>query len=167
MMYRSMVRVVVVAGALGLMASSAEAQLGGIGTASGTDKLRVKGCGKGKAPAAFNFTVSDDGTWFARDEEGYFFSGGYSAVSAKKFDLRFDSGSEALFVANLENVASSLCGQGVNVTSAVRQKFFLKVNKKRTKAKVRAKYSLTGTAGGEPGTAKYILKAAGPYTEVQ
>jgi hypothetical protein len=51
------------------------------------------------------------------------------------------------------------------VTSAVRKKFFLKRNKSRTKAKVRIKYGFTGTAAGQSGKAKYLLKATGLYSE--
>lgn len=164
---RSIVGVMLLAGALALVGSVAEAQVIGTGTASGIDKVRVKGCGKSKAPAVLSFTLFTDGTWSAVDEDGHTFSGFHTAVSDKKFDLTFDASSETLFVGVLEDAVGTLCNQVVTVTSAVRRKFFLKRNKKRTKAKVRAKYTFTGTAGGESGRAKYILKATGPYAELQ
>ena len=164
-MCRSIVLLVPVV--LALMVSSVDAQVIGSGNASGTDKLRVKGCGKGKAPAILNFTLFSDGTWVAVDEEGINLSGSHTAVSDKKFDLAFDASSETVFVGVLASAASEICQQSVSVTSALRKKFFLKRNKKRTKAKVRVKYSFTGTAAGESGTAKYILKAGGPYFELQ
>jgi hypothetical protein len=62
MMDRAIFRAVCVAGALALTVSSAAAQVVGGGTVSGTDKLKVKGCGRGKAPATLTFTLLGNGS---------------------------------------------------------------------------------------------------------
>lgn len=162
---RSFLRAVCTAGALAVLVPVAEAQVAGGGVASGTDKLRVKKCGKGKSPAVLTFTLFVDGTWSAVDEENLGFSGTYVEASTRKVELAFDPASAALFEGVLASSASALCEQSVQVTSAVAKKFFLRRNTRRTKAKVRIKYAFTGMADGKSGTAKYVLKAGGPYSE--
>jgi hypothetical protein len=168
----AMIRTTLVLGlALTLLAASdARAQIPGGGSLVGVAVLRAKGCRKAAAAVGLPVVVAQsDGTWGAVDAANVVYTGTYSLLgpTGRKLDLLFDASSETTLVDGLAASASQLCGAAVTVTSSVRKKFLLllKPTKKGTVARLTLIYILTGSAGGRQGTAKYVMKAAGPWVE--
>ena len=146
----------------------AGAQVPGSGLLAGRLLFRVKGCGKETGPLGITAVAGANGTWTAQTSEGSSYAGTLAALgtSGRKLDLQFGAASESAFVAGLAADASSLCGASVAVSSSVRKKFVLQLNRAGTVAKLTLIYTFTGSAGGRQGTAKYRLKAVGPWTPV-
>jgi hypothetical protein len=158
-------RVLVALLAVAALALSAEAQyVPGSGELVAKDKLAAKGCGHVKDTGPETVDLAADGTWTTNDG-GDVLSGTYVTVGTKgrKFDLTFDAPSLALFQTLLEGDFSDLCQQTVLVTTIDKKRFQLKLNRAGTKAKMKAKFRLTGTANGKPGKGSFKLKAKGPW----
>lgn len=136
---------------------------------AGTAKLAVRGCGADKEPH-FSSTVTllADGSWSATDSEGDTFAGTWvaGAPAGRRFDLALDAGTEADLVATVASDVGLLCDApgDVVVTSTVRKRFTLTLNRTRTKAKLVLRYAFRGTANGRSGTAGYRVRAKGPFT---
>ena len=167
----AMIRTTLVLGlALTLLAASdARAQIPGGAALGGVAVLRAKGCHRGVATVGLIAVAQSDGTWGAVDAANVVYTGTYSLLgpTGRKLDLLFDAASETTLVDGLAASASQLCGAPVTVTSSVRKKFLLqlKPTKKGTVARLTLIYILTGSAGGRQGTAKYVMKAAGPWEQ--
>lgn len=144
----------------------AGAQVPGSGVLAGRLVLRVKGCGKVSGPLGVTAAAGSSGAWSALDSEGASYSGTHAPLGAsgRKLDLHFGVASENSFVAELAADAAGLCGAPVTVSSALRKKFVLQLNRAGTVAKLTLIYTFTGSAGGRQGTAKYRLRAVGPWT---
>jgi hypothetical protein len=156
----------VLALAAALVASrEAEAQVPGSGLLAGRLLFRVKGCGKEAGSLGIVAQAASDGSWTAQTSEGSTYAGTHIPLgtSGRRLDLRFGAASEGAFVAALAADASSLCGAPVTVSSSVRRKFVLQVNRAGTVVKLTLVYAFTGSAGGRQGTAKYRLKAVGAW----
>ena len=153
--------------ALGLVAArDAGADVSGSGALSGRFIFRVRGCGANVGSLGLLAVVRSDGTWDAQDTRGVGFSGTHAPFGAKgrSADLQFDASSTSTFVDGLVTDATQLCGTTVTVLSTVRKKFRLRLNRRGTVAKLALVYLATGTASGLQGTARFQLKAAGPWT---
>lgn len=150
-----------------LAATDARAQIPGGGILGGIAVLRAKGCHRGVAEVGLFAVAQSDGTWGALDAANVVYTGTYSLLGStgRKLDLLFDAASESTLIDGLAASASQLCGTPVTVLSSVRKKFLLqlKVTKKVTIARLTLIYAFTGSAGGRQGTAKYVMKAAGPW----
>jgi hypothetical protein len=135
-----MIRPMTAGGALCLalaLVNDAGAQPGN-GQLVGRSVLAAKGCGKQRASFAATVVTDADGTWSAQDSEGQHFTGTSTpkGVSGRKLDVAFDPETEAASVAGLMSDVAELCE-----TPAV-----------------------SGSAGGRSGTARYRVKAKGPWT---
>jgi hypothetical protein len=163
---------------IGLLAALAGATAAGVPVAaqaqtvpSGSANLRGKGafavqrCGRDRGRVTLAMSVAADGTWTAFGPLGSF-SG--SAVprggSGRTLDLDFDAQSLDAFIAALVVDASDLCKTGVVPTDVRRQRFRLRLDRKRTKARLVLRYRFAGTAAGRRGRAAYRLTARGPWT---
>jgi hypothetical protein len=151
---------------LALVASGAGAQVTGSGAFSARSVFRVRGCGISAGSFGLIGVVRSDGTWDAQDTQGTGYSGTHAPVGAsgRKLDLQFDASSANAFVEARGVDATGLCEAEVRVISAVRKKFLLRVNRRGTVAKLALVYVFTGAAAGRQGTARYQLKAVGPWT---
>jgi hypothetical protein len=160
------VAVTVGAFALCVGASSAQA-LEGTAVMAAKQKIAVKRCGKDGGTSGLTFTVDASGAWTAETSEGGTFTGTGTpfGASGRKLDLTFDAGSLTAFAGSLASDASSLCGAAVIVETAERTLFRFGVNRRGTKAGLVLKYRFAGSAGGQPGTATFKLKASGPFTQ--
>ena len=153
--------------ALGLVAArDAGADVSGSGALTARSLLRVKGCGKQAGSFGLLAVVRSDGTWDAQDTQGVGYSGTHTPLgsSGRRVDVQFDASSMSTFVGNLVTDASQLCGTTVTVISTVRKTFSLRLNRRGTVAKLALVYLATGSAGGRQGSARFQLKAAGPWT---
>jgi len=154
--------VLLLSAGVGAQVSTGTAQLAGRG------KLAVRGCGADRQPN-FSSTVAvlADGTWTAADAEGEQFGGTWVAVGSRgqAFDLFFDAGTEADLVATIAEDIGVLCDapEGVVVTSTVRKRFALKLNRAHTRAKLVLRYVLKGRANNRSGSAVYRIRAKGPF----
>ena len=144
----------------------AGAQLPGSGALAARSTVRVKGCGGISQALGLIAVARSDGTWDAEDTLGTGWSGTHvpRGSSGRKLDLQFDAPSMSRFVAAVADDAAALCEQPVTVSSAVRKKFLLRVNRRGTVAKLAIVYVFTGSAGGRPGSATYRLKGTGTWT---
>lgn len=151
--------------ALGLP-GAVRAQVGGSGQLVGKSILSVQGCGRDRANLATSIAVAGDGTWTAQSPDGTF-SGTHTprGTSGRKLDLRFDAQTEAEFIAGVAEDVGKLCEAPATVTLAELKTFLLKLNRKRTKAKLTLSYRFEGAAAGVSGTAKYRLRAKGPWAD--
>jgi len=138
----------------------------GSGTLFARDKLVAKGCGKVKVSGSQVVAMKADGTWTATDDGGSGLGGTYVPVGTKgrAFDLDFDGPSLVLFRTMLEQDLSELCQALVQVTTIDAKRFRLKLNRKSSKARVKAKFRLTGTANGQSGKGSFKVAAKGPWT---
>jgi hypothetical protein len=138
----------------------------GSGTLFAKDKLVAKGCGKVKVSGSQVVAMKPDGTWTAADDGGGALGGTYVPVGTKgrAFDLDFDGPSLLLFQTMLEQDLSELCEASVQVTAIDTKRFRLKLNRKSSKARVKANFRLTGTANGQSGKGSFKVKAKGPWT---
>jgi hypothetical protein len=164
-------RGVVVAAVVGLMGLCSSAPAGAQGLAgtavmAAKQKVSVKRCGKDRGTSGLVFTVDASGAWTAETDEAVTFTGTAApfGASGRKLDLTFDAESLAAFVGALASDASNLCGAAVVADTVERTLFRFGVNRRGTKAALALKYKLTGSAGGQPGTATFKLKAKGPFT---
>jgi hypothetical protein len=142
--------------------------IAGSGQLFAKDKLAAKGCGRAVLTGPQTLTMEVGGTWTAIDDGGDALSGTYVPVGAKgrKFDLNFDAPSLVLLRGMLEENLSELCQAIVQVTTIDTKRFRLKLNRRGTKANVKAKIRLIGTANGQPGKGSFKVKAKGPWTVV-
>jgi hypothetical protein len=159
-----------VAGALFLtfaVVNQAGAQPGN-GQLAGRSVLAVKGCGRQPASFAATVAIDADGTWSGQDSEGEHFAGTWTpkGVSGRKLEVAFDPETEAALVAALVSDIALLCdaSEPITVSSVTKKVFRLTVNRKRTRAALVLRYAVKGSAGGRSGTARYRVKAKGPWT---
>jgi hypothetical protein len=114
-----------------------------------------------------NVTMNADGTWTAGDGEGNVFSGTWSprGSNGRAFDLAFDAATEADLVATLVEDVGVLCDApgGVTVTAIVPKRFRLKLNRRLDSAKLALLYVLKGRANNRAGSARYRIRAEGPF----
>lgn len=153
---------------LGLAVSSVEATAQGFpgdGVLSGRAKLKVKGCGRGKADVAVDVLVDADGTWMASDGTSAFSgTGGVGGKGGRRLTIALDTDSTATLIGRIETDAGTLCGDTVTATNVEARKTVLKVNGKRTRAKLILVYVGTGVGSdGAPGKAKYRLVVSGAW----
>lgn len=158
-------------GAAGLLALAVVAPAGaqtGNAMLAGRARLGVRGCGADRDPN-FSTTVTmvGDRTWTARDTEGDLFGGTWAphGTSGRAFDLSFDAATEADLIATIIEDVGVLCDTpgAVTVTSARRQRFLLKLNRPLSKAKLALLYVFEGHAGNRSGSARYRIRAKGPF----
>lgn len=141
---------------------------GGVAELAGTSALSIRGCGRDRDPRfAAAVTVRPDGTWSAVDAQGDPFGGTWvhAGKSGRALELFFDTDTEADFVATVAEDAGILCDAPgtVVVTSTTRKRFALKVNRRLTKATLVLRYLLRGSTAEGSGTARYRLRAKGPF----
>jgi hypothetical protein len=150
---------------LGFAATPAAAQPGS-GDLVGRSLLASKGCGRQRASFGLAVLVDAGGTWTAQDSEGRRFAGAWTprGASGRRLEVSFGPEAEAAFVAVLAGDVARLCEAPVVVESAVKKAFVLTVNRRRTRMALVLRYVLRGSAGGRSGTARYRLKAKGPWT---
>lgn len=135
----------------------------GSGVLVGTQRLRVKGCGRDTQPFTLTLALSALGDWSAVEGPRNY-SGSYTPnTKGNRADLFFDEVSETLFVDQMESWASLLCEGSVVATTATRKKGRLKVKAKRGTAALSVKYKLAGTGPGGPGKATYRFKVKGAW----
>jgi hypothetical protein len=147
-------------------AGDARAQATGSGALAARSVLRIKGCGTRTGSFGLVALANGDGTWSAQDTAGTGYAGTYTMLGStgRKLDLQFDASTMTAFVSSLSADAADLCGLPVTVTSSMRKKFLLRINRRGTRAKLVLVYVFTGSAGGRQGSARYQLRAAGPWT---
>lgn len=147
--------------AMFLAASAAHAQVpAGSGTLSGSERLKVKTCGKDGGSISIAFTFAANGAWTANVNGDAF--AGTSTTTGRVARLTFDAGSLTLLDAALESFATDLCEETVAITSLSVNQATLKVNKRGTRAKLALTASGTGT-GTVTATGTYRIKASGAW----
>ena len=105
--------------------------------------LGVRGCGADRDPDfSAAVTLTADGTWTASDAEGDLFGGTWVplGVSGRAFDLSFDAATEADLIATVAEDVGVLC----DTPGAVL-------------------YVFRGYAGNRAGSARYRIRARGPF----
>jgi hypothetical protein len=151
-----------------LLLGTASAQSGGTGQLAGRATLGVRGCGTDRQPnLAVNVTMNADGTWTAGDGEGNAFSGTWTprGSSGRAVDLAFDAATEADLVATIVDDVGVLCDASgaVTVTATVAKRFRLKLNRRLDRAKLALLYVIRGRANNRSGSARYRIRAEGPF----
>ncbi|HEY8119684.1 MAG TPA: hypothetical protein VII78_00060 [Myxococcota bacterium] len=154
---------VLLALALAAFATSAAAQTvpAGSGTLNGGQRIQASGCGKDTDSMSVALNLAANGTWTAT-VDGDDFSG-TSSSSGRVTTLTLDGGSLAELGEELEEEATELCEESVAITSLSVTQAQLKLNKRRTMAKLQLKASGTGMTSGGSGTGKFRLKANGAW----
>jgi len=148
--------------ALLLIAGGANAQSAGSGTLNGADRIKARGCGKETSALSVAFTLDGGGAWTAT-ADGDVFSG-TSTTSGRTTSLTLDGASQSLLGAVVEDLASDLCEDTVTVNSLGVTKARLKLNKRRTSAKLEFKAIGTGSSSAGTSTGSYRIKAKGAWT---
>jgi hypothetical protein len=150
-----------------LLLGIAGAQSGGTGQLTGRATLGVRGCGADRQPnLSVNVAIDADGTWTAGDGDGNVFSGTWAprGSSGRAFDLAFDAATEADLVATIVEDVGVLCdASAVAVTAIVPKRFRLKLNRRLDRAKLALLYVIKGRANNRSGSARYRIRAAGPF----
>ena len=151
-------------------ATAGLAQASGNGALSGTARIKVKPeCGKNRQAVNANWTLS--GSSFSALTLGngtpaLTGSASTQGASGRIFRLAFDAPSQAIFDDALESWASFVCGgtpvtlARVNVTH-----FDLKLNKRKTRAKVKLYARGAGTSPLGAGTGSYKAIERGSWTD--
>jgi hypothetical protein len=165
----SMMRSALVCVALALFAASAVAQVAGTGDFSGdTANLRAVGCRRDRVGAFGEWVLLADGTWTGTVDSVVTLSGTHmeQGSSGNIARLTFDAESHALFDDALEAWASAICGAEVtlNAPSAVTH-FDIKLNKRRTRAKLTLRAIGTGSTGEGSSAGRFKAIVRGPWTE--
>lgn len=139
--------------------------IAGSGLLFAKDRLAARGCGRTTLSGPQTVKMVAAGTWTATDDGGGTLGGTYVPVGSRgrKFDLDFDGPSLALFRTALEAGLSELCHAFVQVTTIDTKRFRLELNRPRTKATVKARFLLMGTANGQLGRGSFTAKAEGPW----
>lgn len=151
-------------------ATSASAQASGNGALAGTARIKVKPeCGKDRQAVNANWTLGG-GTWSAQTPGNNTpaLSGAATAqgASGRIFRLSFDAGSKAIFDDALESWASGVCGTPITMTAGSSvSRFDLKLNKRKTRAKLTIHASATGTSPLGSGTGTYKAIERGAWTD--
>jgi hypothetical protein len=150
-----------------LVVTQAGAQSGN-GQVVGHSVLAIKGCGQQRASFSAAIVTAADGTWTGQDSDGQSFTGTWTAKgpSGRKLELAFDPETEAGFVSGLVGDIVERCETPgpITVRSVAKKAFALVVNRKQTRLTLVLRYVVTGSAGGRSGTARYRVKAKGPWT---
>lgn len=151
-----------------LAAAPALAQDGSAALNSGKGTIRVKpGCGKDSQPlfGTWDFAA---GAFTATTTGNPVLSGTSTAqsMSGKNFRLAFDAPSKALFDAALESWASALCGIPVTLSApSTVTHFDLKLNKRRTRAKLTLKAFGNGSSSEGTGRGSYKATVRGAWQD--
>jgi len=140
----------------------------GAGRSSRSGARDAEGCGWAKIEGLQTLALMPDGTWTATSDGADTLSGTYAVLGRKgrNFDLAFDAQSLADLDVMLEGDLSELCQTPVHVTTIDTKRFLLKLNRSMTKAAVKAKLRLIGTANGQTGKGSFKVKAKGPWTSI-
>jgi len=151
-------------------ASAALAQASGNGALAGTARIKVKpDCGKDRQAVNANW-ILNGATWTAQTPgNGTPALGGSASAqgaSGRIFRLTFDQASKTIFDDALESWASARCGTPItmNAGSSV-SRFDLKLNKRKTRAKLTIHASATGTSPLGSGTGSYKAIERGSWTD--
>ena len=129
----------------------------GSGMLSGGERLKASGCGKVSEPTTVAFTLMSDGTWNAGEFTGT------SSTNGRVVSLTLDAESLEEMDDLLEESASELCEDDVTINTLAVATARLKVNKRRTSAKLQLKVVGTGMSSGGSGTGGFRLKAGGAW----
>jgi len=165
-----MMRSILVCVAFAFASTPALAQVAGTGDFSGdTAKLRARGCGKDRVGAFGTWELLADGSWTGTVDSVVTLSGTHTAQGAsnKIARLAFDAESKASFDDTLEDWATALCGAEVTLDepgSAVTH-FNVKLNKRRTRAKLTLRAIGTGSTGEGSSAGRFKAIVRGPWTE--
>jgi len=148
---------------LALLAASANAQTvpAGSGTLTGKQRIGASGCGNDSGPTSVVVNLAANGT-FSANANGDTYAG-TSTTMGRVTRLTLDMGSQFLLESVLEDDASNLCEEAVDITSLTVTQATLKVNKRQTAAKLQVKANGTGTSTSGSGRGKFALKAVGPW----
>ena len=150
-----------------LISLPAFAQDGTANLDSGKGTIRVRpGCGKDSQPLHGTW-VFTNGAFTATTTGSPVLAGTSTAQgsSGKSFLLSFDLPSRALFDDALESWASALCGTPITLMQSSISHFDLKLNKRRTRAKVRLFARGEGTSVEGNGTGKYKAIVRGSWQD--
>jgi hypothetical protein len=151
-------------------AGSALAQASGNGALSGTARIKVKPeCGKNRQAVNANW-VLNGAAWTAQTPgagtPALTGSATPQGASGRIFRLAFDQASKAIFDDALESWASALCGTPITMNAGSRvSRFDLKLNKRKTRAKLTIHASATGTSPLGSGTGTYKAIERGNWTD--
>ncbi len=148
---------------LGVLAASASAQTApaGSGTLSGGQRIGASGCGNDTSSASVTVNLAANGV-FSANANGDTYAG-TSTTSGRVTSLSLDAGSLFLLEAVLEDDATDLCAESIDITSLSVTQATLKVNKRQTAAKLQVKARGNGTSTSGSGTGKFRLTASGPW----
>jgi hypothetical protein len=148
---------------LALLAASANAQTvpAGSGTLTGSQRIGVSGCGNDSGPTSVTVNLAANGT-FSANANGDTYAG-TSTMMGSVTRLTMDMGSQFLLESVLEDDATVLCGETVDITSLSLTQATLKVNKRQTAAKLQIKAGATGTSTSGSGKGKFRLTAVGAW----
>ena len=154
--------------ALFALSLSAPALADGSGTLSGPGKIAVKSCGKDRDQVTWTVQLTGS-TWASSPPGGGTGPFGTAAPvgsSGKIWNFAFDPGVKMGFDQFLAALASSLCETTVTLTgpSTVSQ-FNLKLNKRKTGAKLTLAVTATGVSVEGTGAGKLTMKLRGPWQE--
>jgi hypothetical protein len=148
---------------LAVLATNANAQTvpAGSGTLTGKQRIGASGCGNDSGSASVTVNLAADGT-FSANANGDTYAG-TSTTMGRVTRLSLDAGSLFLLEAVLEDDASALCDEAVDITALTPTQAMLKVNKRQTAAKLQVKANATGTSTSGSGRGKFRLTAVGAW----
>jgi hypothetical protein len=148
---------------LAALAASANAQTvpAGSGTLTGSQRIGASGCGNDSDSVSVTVNLAANGT-FSANANGDTYAGS-STTMGRVTRLSLDAGSRFLLEDVLEDDATVLCEEAVDITSLTPTQATLKVNKRQTAAKLQVKASGTGTSTSGSGKGKFRLTAVGPW----
>jgi len=146
------------------LASAASAQTfpAGGGTLVGGERLRVPGCGRLGGAVSLDVALAANGAWTI-DSGTDVYSGTSNALTRRLVLLTPDAASLAALEAELEQNASALCEEPVEI-SALNVNAALKLNKRQDRARLFVRARGTGTTeSGDQGSGLYRLRAGGAW----
>ena len=157
---RSFLFLAIAGAAFAAIAASAQVPAG-TGTLNGSQSLKVRHCGKVSDSVNAAVTLGSGGA-FSISNAGDILTG-TSSTNGRVTTLTLDAASQGEAHDLIEEGASEACDTDVTITNVTFSQAQLKVSKRGTSAKLQVKASAQGMANGETGSAKYKLKATGPW----
>jgi hypothetical protein len=157
---------------LAVLAAPVQAQEGE-GILDAKEKLKAKGCGSEVLETTLDFRLFSDFSWTATDDDLITYSGSWSwccvrrASEKGRIELSFNNQSTMALTEDLKERVATLCGEPVEVTTAIRKKFKGKI--KNGKAKIKAKYDLMDNSmelEDSVRRGRWKLRAKGSFTEI-
>jgi polyhydroxybutyrate depolymerase len=137
------------------------------GQLTGSDKLRIRRLVRASGTLAWQLTVGA-WTWWAEDGQGNALTGSYRGnASGRRLNLTLSEVSRETLAAAIEAQAREAGVGDVAVAMASSDRVLAVINRTRTRAKLVARFRITGAVDGETRNGTYTFRASGPFAEVE